>query len=119
DMFRQLAAKVILLDRVLAGYGSDAKPARDLLRSTFEARVGGFFPEHGQPIVHVHEGTVAFDQLERALHALSPQTDDQRASYARATEIAGEIRQMRWLAIERFGSSIPASFLLVLTFWLA
>ena len=42
--FRQNAAKVIVLDRVLAQYGQETKEFRDLIRNAYAARIEELFP---------------------------------------------------------------------------
>ena len=45
--FKQVAAKIIVVDRLLAQYGPGAKDARDLLRSAYKAHVDQLFSVGG------------------------------------------------------------------------
>jgi hypothetical protein len=42
---KHTAAKVLLLDRVLANYGPETKEARDLLKQTVASRLDAIWPE--------------------------------------------------------------------------
>jgi hypothetical protein len=118
---RQAAARVIVLDRVLAQYGSETKAARELLRSGFAARVDRIFPEERSPqgTQTPTDGIAAVEEVQQRVRAFSPQSDAQRAVQLRAVQLAGEVAQAHWLAIEEADSTIPRPFLVVLVFWLA
>jgi hypothetical protein len=49
---------------------------------------------------------------------LTPTTDPQRQLLTAAQQIAGELRQARWLLIEQAQTALPLTFLVVLLFWL-
>jgi hypothetical protein len=119
--FRQSAAKVVLLDRVLAQYGPEAKDAREMLRKGFAARIDQLFPKSGarQTTLGSSEGTAAVEGLERRLRALSPQNDTQRLLQSRALETIDAVAQARWTGIEEQENAIPTPFLVVLVLWLA
>jgi hypothetical protein len=119
--FRQAAAKVILLDRTLAQYGPETKEIRELLKSSFAARVDELFPQ-GQSrssTLNSPHGTAAIEGFQQKLRALSPQSDAQRSLQSRALDLSNAVAQERWLGIEREGSKIPTPFLVVLVLWLA
>jgi hypothetical protein len=118
---RHTAAKVILLDLVLAQYGPETKDVRDLIRRSFAARMAVLLPEDkskretlGSP-----QGTAAVEGVENRVRALSPQNDAQRSLQSRALQISGDVAQARWLAIEQLENTIPTVFLVVLVFWVA
>ena len=119
--FRQSAAKLILLDRVLAQYGPETKDVRDLIRRGFAARIAVLFPEDQSQrgTLDSPQGTATVEGVENRLRALSPQNDAQRLLQSRALQFSGEVAQARWLAIEEAENTIPAAFLVVLVFWLA
>jgi hypothetical protein len=120
DGFRQSAAKVILVDRLLAQYGPEAKGARELLRSTYTARIDRLFPADRRDgrASDVLRTPSAVEDIEDRLRALAPATDDQRALKARAQQLAGELALARWVSFEEANSSIPPAFLVVLVSWL-
>jgi hypothetical protein len=121
DGLRQSAARTILLDRVLAQYGPGAREVRDLLRTSYAARVEALFPADGSRsgALDIAGGTAALERVQQRIRALSPENDAQRSLQSRAGEIAGDIAQARWMELEEVNSSIPVPFLVVLVSWLA
>ena len=116
----QNGAKVILLDRVLAAYGPEAKDAREQLRRTVAAGIEMFWPEEK----NVGSGMTAFERtnageiIQAKLRELTPTTDAQRKLQSQAEQISNDMLQARWLLIEQAQSALPAPFLVVLLFWL-
>ena len=45
----QMAANIILLDRILAHYGPETKDARDLLKGTVASMISRMWPSEGSP----------------------------------------------------------------------
>ena len=113
----QLSANIVLLDRVLAHYGPDAKAARDLLKHTAAGLIDRIWPEdHSRaagtgPIAAGAEGF--YDKIQE----LSPQSEVQRSLQAQALKMSIDIGQIRWLLFEQGGRSIPMPFLVLLIFW--
>lgn len=118
--FVESAAKVVLVDRLLAQYGAEAKDARALLRTTFAARLERLFPETGTlgAASAVLEGSSAEQAFDRKIEALAPTTDFQRSIRARVLELSYEIERSRWTALEQSGTRTPTAFLVVLVSWL-
>lgn len=118
----EIATNMLLIDRALAHYGSDAKPAREALRGLMQRAVdtvtspaespGKGASELGSPLPQL-------DRLQTTLLALSPTTDGQRWVQARALSLTGDLKRARILFAERSDGSIPVAFLVVLTAWLA
>ncbi len=119
--FRESAARVVLLDRALAQYGPETKDVRELLRKSFSARIDQLFPKEGSRGVTLNspQATSAIEGFQQRLRALTPQNDTQRSLQARALELSDAVAQARWMGIEHEDNTIPASFLVVLVFWLA
>jgi len=115
------AAKLIVLDRVLAHYGPEAKEIRDLLRRSTAARIetiwseGGFRPSSLARGDSLTESETVQDKLRQ----LSPRTDAQRWLQSQALSLSEELAQTRWLLIAEAESSIPTLLLAVLIFWIA
>jgi ABC-type amino acid transport system permease subunit len=119
DDVAQNAAKVVLLDRALAGYGPETNEARDLLRRAFAATVEVF--SDGGPVLaklDAHQRVARFEQVQGKLRELTPRNDAQRLLQSRALELSNDLQQMRWLLIEQGQGSIPTPFLVVLVLWL-
>src|SRR5262245_4892602 len=116
----QFGANVIILDGTLAGFGPEAKPARDRLRRSVEAMLQRVWPEErtgGSTLVAIERGH-AIDDLRATLRALKPATEEQRASLAQAHQILSEIARARWVVIEEAQRGLPPILMGVLVFWL-
>src|SRR5262249_3929377 len=114
----QMAANVLLLDRVLAHYGPESKDARDLLRGFVSRVLDQMWPTTGS-------GSAALDQSEAGdegrfekIQSLSPPNAAQRALRADARQVTIDLGRTRTLLVAQSGSTIPLPFLVILTFWL-
>lgn len=116
----QEGARIILLDRVLADYGPEAKNVREMLRSGLVNTVKRVWPR---------EKTVKFDQravegsrslevMVSRLRELEPRSDTQRQLKSQAMQLAAQLAQSRWVIIEQTQQTLPTAFLVVLLFWL-
>jgi hypothetical protein len=118
--FTKMSANIILLDRVLAHYGSEAKKVRDLLQRAVVGELQRISPAaYATAQAKSDPKVAAGDALYDALQELSPKNDAQRSLQAQALTIAIDTAQTRWLLFEQSGSSIPVAFLVVLIFWLS
>lgn len=115
------AARIVLLDRVMAQYGPDANEARLMLRQLLESRLkagwniqtsdgdgAGLSPEFKQ-----------IEAVQAKLRMLDAQDAAHRQLQARAIEVAGEIAEGHWLQVETADGGLPWGFLIVLVYWLA
>ena len=114
---REIAARIIILDRTLRDYGSETTDARNQLKTMIEARLEHIWAEEVQAVGAPRLADME-SGLRRQLLALSPASDTQRWLQARALSVAGELEQTRWLLIEQSRKTIPRAFLVVLAFWL-
>ena len=114
---REIAARIIILDRTLRDYGLESTDARDQLKKMIEARLKQFWAEElriaGAPRLAEMESV-----FRGRLLSLSPANDTQKWLQARALAVAGDLEQTRWLLIEQSRKTIPSAFLVVLVFWL-
>lgn len=117
----QSSAKIILLDRTLARYGSEAKPAREQLKRSIAAGIETVWPTEktGVPALTAFERANGMELVQDRLRELSPQSDAQRQLLAQAQQIVGDLTQARWLLLEEAQTELPRSLLLILVFWLA
>jgi len=117
DDIREIAARIVILDRTLRDYGHETTDARDQLKKMIEARLQHFWAEELQAA-----GAPRLAEMESVfrgrLLSLSPANDRQKWLQARALTVAGDLEQTRWLLIERSRKTIPEAFLVVLVFWL-
>ena len=110
----QMAANIILLDRILAHYGPETKDARDLLKGTVANMITRMWPEEGTaPLLEPVAAEAFYDKIQ----SLSPQNEVQRALQGQALKMSVDIGQARWLLFEQGGRSIPMPFLVLLIFW--
>jgi hypothetical protein len=118
---QRMTADIILLDRLLAQYGPEARTARDLLRRAVGPLVERIWRENSSesskeaPFEATAAGEAAYAEIQR----LSPQNEVQRLLKARAVEVSNDLAQTRLMLFVQAGNSIPTPFLAVLVFWLA
>jgi hypothetical protein len=114
----EMSSRIVLLDRVLAHYGPEAKQARNELHSSvvrsFEwvSSKDATGPSQFGPSAN---GEVLYDSIQ----GLSPRDDAQRSLQAQALSIVIALGQTRWLMAEQRANSISVPLLVVLIFWLA
>src|SRR6516165_483314 len=114
----QLSANIVLLDRIFAHYGPEAKACRAQLKEMVTNMLAQVWPENPAEGSNV-EPTAASERLYERIQELTPKNESQRALQAAAIKTGMEIAQARWLLSAQKSSSIPLPFLVVLVFWLA
>jgi hypothetical protein len=116
---QQMAANFVVLNRALAKYGPETKPAREALRrlveKLLEVQSGGTSSASalGSASLSV-EGSKFYDQIRE----LVPSNENQRWLQSQALQLAADFTRTRWLLNEQQGSAIPTPFLVVVVFWL-
>ena len=114
-----LAANVVLLDRMLAHYGPESKEVRGLLRNATTIIIDQMWSRGPRSDGRVGSpsggGELLFDKLQQ----LSPRDDAQRTILAQATSIAFGIGKTRWLMYEQNVTGVSMPMLVVLVSWLA
>jgi len=113
----QLSASVILLDRVLAHYGPEAKEARVLLRRTATGMIERIWPGTRLEGADLQPTSNAVEAFYDTIQGLLPQNEVQRSLQAQALKMSIDLGQTRWLLFEQGGHSIPMPFLVLLIFW--
>jgi hypothetical protein len=114
---RTSMARLVLLDRVMARYGSDTNAARARLRTLVETRLSQAWG--GDTSTTNADGEKAsIEPVQAELRALSPDTNAQRLLQSRALQVSGDIAEAHWLVTETVGDGLPWAFLAVLVFWL-
>jgi hypothetical protein len=119
---QHLTADVVLLDQLLAQYGPEARPIRELIimRQALGPLVERLWQEGGaaannEPFAATAASKAAFAKIGE----LAVQTDAQHSLKARAIQISTDLAQTRLALFVQAGSSVPMPFLAVLVFWLA
>ena len=117
---KHTAAKILLLDRMLAHYGPETRETRALLRRTVAARVEAIWPaERAHPArLGTPEALAAAQGIEARILQLAPQTDLQHWLQDQALQIGSDIAETRWLILGGLSSVVPMPFLVVVVFWL-
>lgn len=114
----QMAANVVLLDRLLAHYGPEATESRSILRIAVNRQVELMWPHDKSPKTYIElagsQGDVILDQIEQ----LSPKDDKQRSLQAQAVSLAIQLSQLRLLLLEQRRVPVPRALLVTLIFWL-
>jgi hypothetical protein len=117
---KQMTATIILLDGLLAQYGPDATPVRNLLRQSIPPLANRIWHEEvipvGKPVRF--ESSAQASTFENQLEHLSPTNDAQRSLQSRAIQAFTEGAQIRLQLFAQTGGSIPTPFLVILVFWL-
>jgi hypothetical protein len=119
---RNSAAAVLTLDRDLARYGPETKPARELIKEAIAYRL--------ETVWHIDVGSVStiqvsessappIEDVENQILALTPQTDTQKWFKGEALKLSGEVTKTRWRILGATGGSVPKPFLIVVIFWLS
>lgn len=115
------AARIVLLDRLMAQYGAETTDARTILRKLIESRL-----ERGWTIETSDDQSAGrasvYKQIEAVqgrLRALDPQDQVHRLIQTRALEVSGNVAEGHWLQIESADEGLPWGFFVVLVYWLA
>jgi hypothetical protein len=109
----EMSSKVVLLDRVLAHYGPEAKEVRIELRSSVVHTLDTLFSKDASQLEST-KGEILYDEIQ----GLSPKTDAQRSVQAQALSTILALAQTRWLIAEQRVNSVSVPLLIVLIFWL-
>jgi hypothetical protein len=121
NQVRQVTATVILLDDLLAQYGPEAAPVRNLLRRSIQPLADSIWHEQGLPSGKPARFASSAESLafEKELEHLSPANDAQRSLQSRALQAFTEGAQIRLQLFTQAAGSIPVPFLIILVFWLS
>ena len=123
---KNTAAGILALDRLLARYGPETQPTRDLLRRTVAGRIETMWPtskaaEAGSPFndsASVAKTGQAAEEIENEILQLSPQNESQRWFRSEALKLTSEVLRTRWRLLSA-GGAVPKQFLIVVIFWLS
>jgi hypothetical protein len=113
----QMSANAVLLDRMLAHYGTETKDAREILRGSVNRMIAQIWASESNRTSQSDPTTAGGEVMLDKIQGLSPQNEAQRSLQAQAQKLAMDLGQTRWLLIEQRGSSIPMPFLVLLVFW--
>jgi hypothetical protein len=120
DDVRMIAAKLVLLDSLLARYGPETRRARELRRQAMPPMIDRIWGERGvnsateAPYRPSKEAELAIAAIE----GLSPQNDIQRTLKLRALQTTTDITEARVLLFEQSDAGLPMPLLAMMVFWL-
>ncbi|HEU5237105.1 MAG TPA: hypothetical protein VFU37_08190 [Pyrinomonadaceae bacterium] len=115
----EMSAKVILLDRVLAHYGPEAKEARDLSHGAVARILDTMWQQGGRQDSRTNAAPGGAEIVYEKIQGLSPQNDTQHSLQTQALSIAIDLGKTRWLMLEQGATSVSLPLLVALVFWLA
>ncbi len=119
DEVKQIAAKIIQLDRNLRHYGPEADEVRGLLRRMVTANTDLLWSGAASPVrTALGKGGANIEEIQEKLRALAPHSDAQRWLQTRVLQITADVEQVRWLALERSEKSVQVPILVALVLWL-
>lgn len=118
---QRMAANIILVDNLLAQYGPEAQPARELMRRAVGLLVERIWRENSSASATQapFRATAAAEDAFAKIQQLPAQTEVQGLLKSRAVELSVDLAQTRLLLLEQAGGSFPTPFLAVLIFWLS
>ncbi|WP_147147588.1 bestrophin-like domain [Reyranella soli] len=115
---KKLSSDLIHLDHLLRAYGPEADEARANLRAYTARKNDELFPASTVPSSTDRETSDRLDALLDSVLSLTPADRRHTALVQQALAITSSIYAERWLLWENPGTTVPAQFLFVLTFWL-
>src|SRR5215470_17246680 len=120
---KNAAAGILTLDRLLARYGPEAQPIRDLLRRSVAARIETMWSSSAarSPLddsASVTKTGHAAEEIENDILRLTPETESQRWFRSEALKLTSEVLRTRWRLLSA-GGAVPKQFLIVVIFWLS
>ena len=121
---REAAANIVLLDRLLARYGPETQPTRDLLRRALATRIEATWASNGgEPravdVSPARSAPPAAEEVENQILRLSPETDAQRWFKSEALSQTENVLRARWGLHTSAGGAVNQTFLVLVIFWLA
>ena len=121
---RNAAAGMLTLDRLLARYGPETKPTRELLRKTVANRIDEIWPASGASpksldFLEAPKEIPPGEKIENQILALNPANDSQRWFKSEALKLTEEVLRTRWRLLGSASGSVSRTFLYVVIFWLS
>jgi hypothetical protein len=115
---KEMAGKVIYLDRLLANYGPESAKAREIFRVSVSRGVDQVWPPRGGAASFPSPIEVGGEALYHEPQALSPEGPAKAALKAEAIALALDIGRLRWLVFAQAKSTGSVVFLVLVVVWL-
>jgi hypothetical protein len=113
-----MSAKIISLDRTLALYGPEAKPARDVLRGEVIHIIDRLWPKQMSQMAQLTPSGGLSGAVYDAVEGLAPKDERQRLLRSEALTLATQVREARWLMFEQGTTMVSKPLMIVVVFWL-
>jgi hypothetical protein len=113
----QMSAKIVFLDRVLTGFGTEGAQIRARFHEGIEEMIRRTWSEtgKGQAMFPI---TQAGNAIYLGIQQFTPQDDTQRTLKAQASSLALELGQLRTLLTAQSVASVSKTLLVVVVCWL-
>lgn len=117
----QLAANVVVLDRLLAHFGPEGSETRDLLRKSVVSSIDHLWPANAYQPSGLDDPAfgASATALVESIRSLPAEGEARQTSKSQALQLSLELGRGRWQLHRWEDSSLPMPFLVVLNFWLA
>lgn len=113
----ELAAKVTLLDRVLALYGAESATVRQELKATVEDAIARAWPQKTGANSDLQADVRSGDDIYFAVQQLMPSDETQRELKAKAADLTLELAEGRALLVSRALAGVPTALLVIVVGW--
>jgi len=117
DELTQMSAKFVMMDRLLAHYGPEARAARSSLRGRVSDTIDRLWPEERSSREPLAPDVASAGELYDAIQELTPQNDVQTSLKSSALSVGMEIANTQWLMFEQASFPIPRKLLAIVVFW--
>jgi hypothetical protein len=114
----QMAAKIVVLDRVLAHYGPEGEGARAVLRAATARLIDQMWSNDLASLSQVSQFAEANAVVDK-IQGFSPKDDKERSIKATAMSLSVSLAETRWLIYDQRLNSVSMPLLIILVFWLS
>jgi hypothetical protein len=114
----ELAAKVAMLDRVLALYGAESAVPRQELKAVIQDAIVRAWPQHAGEASDLRPDVRGGDGLYLAIQQLLPGDELQRELKGKAADLTLDLAEGRALLVSRALAGVPTPLLVIVVGWL-
>jgi Protein of unknown function (DUF4239) len=114
----QMAAKIVVMDRLLAHYGPEGEDARGVLRAAAARLIDQMWSNDLASLSQVSQFAEANAVVDK-IQGLSPKDDKERSIKAAAMSLSVSLAETRWLMYHQRLNSVSMPLLIILVFWLS
>jgi hypothetical protein len=119
DEVANMSMQIVLIDRLLAGYGPETAEIRSQFRQLVEVGIERIWPRQGSLLSDLRptdQSQILVDQMR----LLEPKNDRQASALAQANPLILNLRQRQWaMFLKMQQAAIPLPLLVMVVSWLA